>query len=381
MWDENRIFAVLEAGAVESLTLELKAELPGRSDKDKAEFLKDVSAMANAAGGTILFGIEERSAAATKLKGLRIEEPDAEIRRLAQVIESGLEPRLGGVRFTKIVLPDGDVLALDVPESFDSPHRFLFNGHSKFVKRMGTHITELSYDQLRAAFDRSSGRLKRIRSDWGEDFSLSSNWRPIVRGPVCVIRLSPLISADGFQVIDPKSAHEHWMNLIFPGWGGGSPAYNYQGFAVFPGGVSDELTSYVQVHRSGAITAYRAGRVLIDGRSLIPSTVVGNFFIEASEKLTKFAQLMGVAGAGVLNMGLRNLSGFDFATAGGHGFERFEKSSIDVIEMPEVWIENIAEQDSASLDEQLRPGFDLLWQTYGHQSCQNFDAAGRWIRI
>jgi hypothetical protein len=130
------------------------------------------------------------------------------------------------------------------------------------------------------------------------------------------------------------------------------------------------------VHRSGAITAYRACRGLIDDRPLIPSTVVGNFRIEASEKLTKFAQLMGVAGAGVLNMGLRNLTGFGFATADGYGFERFEKSPIDVIEMPELWIENIIEQEFASLDEQLRLGFDLLWQTYGHQSCENFDAEG-----
>jgi len=41
----------------ESKTLEHKQELPGNSDKDKKEFLADVSSFANASGGDILYGV------------------------------------------------------------------------------------------------------------------------------------------------------------------------------------------------------------------------------------------------------------------------------------------------------------------------------------
>ena len=43
----------------ESMTLEFKQELPGRSEKDRMEFLKDVVALANAAGGDVIYGIAE----------------------------------------------------------------------------------------------------------------------------------------------------------------------------------------------------------------------------------------------------------------------------------------------------------------------------------
>jgi predicted HTH transcriptional regulator len=43
----------------ESLTLEFKRDLNLKSEHDKREAAKDVSGMANAAGGRIIYGIEE----------------------------------------------------------------------------------------------------------------------------------------------------------------------------------------------------------------------------------------------------------------------------------------------------------------------------------
>ena len=44
-------------GVGESKVLEFKKELPGNSDDEKKEFLADVSAMANTAGGVIIYGV------------------------------------------------------------------------------------------------------------------------------------------------------------------------------------------------------------------------------------------------------------------------------------------------------------------------------------
>jgi len=51
----------LRADAVrEGRQLEYKETLPGNSDDDKREFLSDVTSFANAAGGDLIFGLQER---------------------------------------------------------------------------------------------------------------------------------------------------------------------------------------------------------------------------------------------------------------------------------------------------------------------------------
>ncbi len=58
--DGNDILLLRENGVPESRTLEYKQQLPGTTEPEKEEFLRDVSAMANASGGVIVFGIATR---------------------------------------------------------------------------------------------------------------------------------------------------------------------------------------------------------------------------------------------------------------------------------------------------------------------------------
>ena len=51
--------ALIAAGVEESTTLEYKSDINTTSDKWKGEMSKDVSAMANANGGTIIYGVKE----------------------------------------------------------------------------------------------------------------------------------------------------------------------------------------------------------------------------------------------------------------------------------------------------------------------------------
>ena len=61
-WNENRLRGLIAGEIEESLTLEYKSgEALDRSDLKKKEITKDVSAMANAAGGLIVYGIAEHS--------------------------------------------------------------------------------------------------------------------------------------------------------------------------------------------------------------------------------------------------------------------------------------------------------------------------------
>jgi hypothetical protein len=133
----------------------------------------------------------------------------------------------------------------------------------------------------------------------------------------------------------------------------------------------------VQVHRSGAITAYRTARILIDNRRLISATTIGRFFVDAAHKLITFARESGLAGSAVLNTGLVQLDGFQFAVADPDGFNSVVDSKRDEILLPEAWIDDLSD-DSLVADELLRPAFDVLWQSHGFSECPHFDAAGKW---
>ena len=59
-WTEAKLNNFIASGIEESLTLEYKsAEALDRNEYKKKEITKDVSAMANSAGGTLIYGISE----------------------------------------------------------------------------------------------------------------------------------------------------------------------------------------------------------------------------------------------------------------------------------------------------------------------------------
>jgi predicted HTH transcriptional regulator len=59
-WDEGNIRDLIASQAQESLTLEYKAcAALDRTEAKKREVSKDVSAFANSAGGTIIYGVVE----------------------------------------------------------------------------------------------------------------------------------------------------------------------------------------------------------------------------------------------------------------------------------------------------------------------------------
>lgn len=375
-WDISRVASVVNARATEGQSLEFKSELPASNDRGKAEFLKDVSSFANSTGGAILFGISEEAGAAESLSGLTFADPDAEVRRLSQVLESGLEPRVAGIQFNALTLGESTVFVVDVPQSFDAPHRYLFNGHSKFVQRVGSHVSELTYEQLRSAFGRTSGRIEKLRRQWTDQLTFQNLWRPMIDGPVCVVRLASVMAADEVQIIDPKEAYNHWSDLIFPDWGGGSPSFNYEGLVASQSRDNGQHGAMVQVHRHGMISAYRTARTLSSDEPLIPSTAVGDFISQASKKLIDFALSVGLRGSAVLNVGLVRLSGYSFATRDHHGIDAQVIAGVEEIQMPEFWLDDL--QNPGSIDQILRPGFDVLWQAFGWPECPHFNADGNW---
>src|SRR5688500_14165723 len=95
---------LVENGVIESRTLDYKQEGVGGKEAERKEFLKDVSALANANGGDLVIGIQSKGGVPSAVLGITVANIDAEIQRLENMIRDNIEPRLIGHEIRSIPL-------------------------------------------------------------------------------------------------------------------------------------------------------------------------------------------------------------------------------------------------------------------------------------
>jgi predicted HTH transcriptional regulator len=74
--DEALLAALISNKVAERRDLEFKRDRPGGSDGDIKEFLADVTSLANAQGGDLIFGIEDVGGVAVALPGIAVADAD-----------------------------------------------------------------------------------------------------------------------------------------------------------------------------------------------------------------------------------------------------------------------------------------------------------------
>lgn len=149
--------ADLEAlfGTEESSNIEFKdgRSLLNEADKKK-EIAKDVSAMANAAGGIIIYGIKEKDSVAAELAGIEATPGKAEW--FEQVITNNIEPKVQGVVIQRIDLPDNKLaLVVEIPQATTfAPHQS--KQHSQYFRRYNNTIQTMMDHEVRDIMRRAS---------------------------------------------------------------------------------------------------------------------------------------------------------------------------------------------------------------------------------
>jgi Putative DNA-binding domain len=148
-----QVAGLVSNAVTEAYDLDFKAELYGKSDKERRDLAGDVAALANTAGGVIVLGIvEDDQARAAAAPGVALS--DAEVGRVQQIVASQVAP-----------IPTLDVRQVDdpqhaghgfmllaVPRSPMGPHAVLVNESLRFPKRNGTTTTYLSEPEVADAY-------------------------------------------------------------------------------------------------------------------------------------------------------------------------------------------------------------------------------------
>lgn len=377
--DEKDLNGLLAAGVPEGRRIEYKRELPGRSDGAKSEFVADVTSFANAAGGDILYGIEERSGIPTAIPGISDADPDASILRLEQLIRSGAAPRIPGVHIRSIPLVSGRfVLVIRIPRSWMLPHMVTVNDASRFFSRTSAGKAKLDVHELRALFLRSSEageRIRRFRDERLSRLLAGEGAFPMKEPAFAVLHMIPLGFTEGSAAVDiQRLARE--LSLSPLAVGGWNSRFNLDGFATsYPG--DGEATSYAQAFRHGAIEAASCEFTgPIQDNDVLYSERFGKELVTGVESYLRVQKQLGVDLPIVLLITLVGVRGFKVAT-GDRWWHRGTAIDRDVVPAPEVFVDDW----DIDVPAVLRPALDAIWNAGGHARCDLYDAEGRWTGV
>jgi hypothetical protein len=148
----DQVKRAVDAEVPETDDLDWKKGLPGDLGLD--EFAKDVAAMANAAGGLLVYGVAEKRGAGTAESLSLLELLETDVRRLRSTVFSRIQPAVTGIDFLDLKSDQepGSVLVVCVPASEDAPHQ-VGNGNRIGVPvRVGTDTQWMNERAIERAY-------------------------------------------------------------------------------------------------------------------------------------------------------------------------------------------------------------------------------------
>jgi hypothetical protein len=382
---ENLVLQAIPEGH----TLDYKEELPNESSKSKFDFLVDVSALANASGGDLVFGIKEKriegkpTAIPEDFVDLKIKSSDEVKRRLENLIRSGIEPTLSVMINHFDGLPKGPVIVVRVPPSWNAPHMVTLYTKDllrpQFHRRHngGNHPMDIS--EIRAAFALSENRIERIRRFRDERLSLiqkQDDSVPRVFGAEArvLLHLLPVAMFQPTTAINiSKLEDRQWgPSAGFPTWRWVRRHFNFDGFLIqYFTASNQELYKYVQVFRSGAVEAVEVsqnGAYIDDNFEVITIRRAKDYLkiqrdLEIQTPIFVMFSLLGVKDYPVILPPDANYS------------QTQNKIDRVFLPLPECVIEDF----DTPLEKVIQPAFDALYQSAGMPRSFNYDESGNWI--
>ena len=371
--DSSDLKSLIAAKRPEGMRLEYKRDLPGGSDSAKSEFLADVCALANASGGSLLYGVSEVDGCADAIVGV----PDADLDvlrlRLDGIIRSGIEPRVQSLSIDAIDVDGLRVVEVSVGQSLLRPHWVSARGERRFYIRTSVGKAPMSIDEVRSAFHNA-----------GDTFSRATEWRRQAvkhltsagggfisdRDTIWMsLHIAPISAFSVFSpaAFDARPASDHAKRLKTVSTDNTNCRPHFDGLITEerPGGTFGERLLIYRDFRIEAV--WRAGGVT-DSRKMLFAGSNENRLNNWLKHFSDWAGEISYPFPALLMLSLLNARGSHV-----HSITSRYEATANNMELTPVFIENGALDSTRS----MRPAYDHLWQSYGFNECVLYDTKGK----
>lgn len=373
----------LETRAVpESLTLDYKLELYNFAlAEEKHEFLEDVTALANTAGGDLVIGVSEEKGKGVpaSIPGVPLSNLDNLKTQIQSILRDSVDPRLPLVDVEAVEgFEKGSVLILRVPKSFAAPHMVKAKGgNRRFCGRNSSGKYQMDSHQIRSAFQIAQNLQDRIQAfRYQRIANVIANESPVSLSEPqrLVLHLMPL---DAFNLGPVRDLAVYWshqnINDLLQGIRSRSALttrLNFDGYLItqssYPGW-------YLQFFRNGVIEfathefAYEENNQLIYLKEHEPYLI---------EQLVSYLKLLTEAEVPMpyaMGLALVNIKGCHVPTPFARHFGHTTSITQDHLIMEPQLI--LAEHESKA-GKILKPMLDMVWQAMGIQGTPTLDDEG-----
>lgn len=358
--------------------LEYKQALNLGPDRERAEFLADVSSFANATGGDIIYGIAEESDESNQPTGipadvvpLKIDNPATECARIEQLVESGIEPRIPIVQVRAIHIPErGHVIVVRVGKSWIAPHMVTYANRSRFYSRnSSTGKVQLDVQQIGAAFAAQRDLGERLRA-WKTGRiakAVAGDGPVILQGTAILLHLVSASALTGEQTLPRIVDQRHWQLFQLMSLSGGPHRYNADGYLVDAGRRTDGSNSYLQIFRDGSLEYGDSNLTSTTFQAAIASAHVELGIIQALTHGLQLVRAMDTPEPIFVSLSIISAKGRQMAlpqhyraSPFGHLSPSFDR---DVIVGPDVLLQNV--EEGQPYPSTLLPLVNSIWQAAG----------------
>ncbi len=150
--DKEKLKQFISLGAREGAQLDYKQKLSsGSKHESYKEFLKDVTAFANAHGGLLILGVKEPDDIETDEEQILGMPNGAGLATdLERLSATSIDPRIPGLLIKPIkISADTDVIIVYIPTSMTRPHMVSYRGHRSFYIRHSESSVPMTTHEIR----------------------------------------------------------------------------------------------------------------------------------------------------------------------------------------------------------------------------------------
>jgi len=326
-WQESDLLELKARQEPESRTLDYKRDSYGNTGSAKKEFLRDISSFANASGGHIIIGIDEKKGIPVSIPGLPGIDPDQELLRLENMYGNGISPRIvptiqmGVVTLTTKGDTEAFVIVIRVPKSWVGPHMVSYDRVNRFWSRNSTGNYLLDVGEIKSAFlsaDTATEQIRRFRMERLSLIGTDDTPVSLAEMSSCrmVLHLVPWSHPDTQVQFDlAQIPLSQLMTTI--AWPYNQGRWNFDGKVFHCGGLPTD--SYGQFFRSGAIEAVDISLISpkeisdVNSRKLIPSIAFEQELYYWLEVFLKIQSHLGVEPPIFAMLSLLDIGGYRMA--------------------------------------------------------------------